>query len=223
MSAAAVAVRGTPFRDRNTSDSGLLTPVALTPASACHVGATGYRVGVLGGGAFRATAPYSSTGVERDRDVRENSAPSEATGVAPQADKPPEEGEGSIPVVVSVPADKTYVVLIRSAISHLGARLGFTVAEITDLRLAVDEACGLLLAPDEGLLVTGASLRCRFEEMADGLRVTVSAAVTADSHPDTEGFGWSVLSALVDGLTWSMLDGTGYVELVKRPARQETR
>jgi serine/threonine-protein kinase RsbW len=143
--------------------------------------------------------------------------------MAPRTDKPPVRDTGSVPVVVSVPADKTYVVLIRSAVSHLGARLGFTVAEITDLRLAVDEACGLLLASDDGPLVTGASLRCQFEEMGDALRVTVSADVTQHARPDTEGFGWSVLSALVDSLSWSMLDGTGHVELVKRPARQEGR
>src|SRR5260370_23471417 len=72
--------------------------------------------------------------------------------------------------VISGPADKTYVALIRSATAHLGARVGFSVVEITDLRLAVDEACGLLLSPHEhgGLAAGGGELECRLIEYGVG-------------------------------------------------------
>lgn len=123
------------------------------------------------------------------------------------------------PVVLSVPADKTYVALVRSAASHLGARLGLTMQELTDLRLAVDEACGLLLLPGE-FATTGAELLCRFEEYPDRLIVTVSAEAD-ESAPDIDGFGWNVLDALVDELRWSYQDGRAQVELVKRPAIAE--
>src|SRR5260370_41261963 len=78
----------------------------------------------------------------------------------------------AVPVVISVPADKTYVALIRSATAHLGARVGFSVVEITDLRLAVDEACGLLLSPHEhgGAAGRGGGLGCRPTEDGGGPR-----------------------------------------------------
>ncbi|MCI0688782.1 MAG: ATP-binding protein [Sporichthyaceae bacterium] len=117
-------------------------------------------------------------------------------------------------VVVSVPADKTYVALIRSAASHLGARVDLTMQDLTDLRLAVDEACGLLLLPG-GFETTGADLECRFAEYPDRLVVTVSAEAD-QSAPDVEGFGWNVLAALVDELRWSYVDGRAEVELIKR-------
>src|SRR5215470_8100154 len=78
-------------------------------------------------------------------------------------------GAARPPVVLTMPADKNYVALVRSAASHLGVRAGFTMAEITDLRLAVDEACGLFLLPDEFEL-TGHELRCVFIETGVGLR-----------------------------------------------------
>jgi serine/threonine-protein kinase RsbW len=126
----------------------------------------------------------------------------------------------AVPVVISVPADKTYVALIRSATAHLGARAGFSVVEITDLRLAVDEACGLLLSPHEhgGLAAGGGELECRLIEYGAGLRVVVSTADDSDRRPDQEGFGWHLLSGLVDRLRWSRADGRAQVELVKYPA-----
>ena len=123
------------------------------------------------------------------------------------------------PVQISVPADKNYVALVRSAASHLGARLGLTMQELTDLRLAVDEACGLLLLPGE-FETTGTELHCRFDEYPDRLAVTVSAEAE-ESAPDVDGFGWNVLSALVDELRWSHQDGWAKVELVKRATTAE--
>lgn len=48
-------------------------------------------------------------------------------------------------VTLIIPAELYYAALVKAVAGHLGARTGLTVAEITDLRLAVDEACGLLL------------------------------------------------------------------------------
>src|SRR6266568_2831262 len=78
------------------------------------------------------------------------------------------------PVLLVIPASKDYVVLVRSAVGHLGARIGLTMEELGDLRLAVDEACALLLLPDE-FGVTGAVLECLFTETGDGLDIAVSA------------------------------------------------
>ena len=121
------------------------------------------------------------------------------------------------PVLLSIPADKDYVVLVRSAVGHLGARIGLTMEELGDLRLAVSEACALLLLPDE-IDATGATLDCRFAEADGALHVAVAADAEPGAGPQLGGFGWNLLSALVDELRWSNDGGRAEVSLVKRPA-----
>src|SRR5690242_3355268 len=48
-------------------------------------------------------------------------------------------------VDLRVPADPAYLAVVRTATAGLAARLNLTLDEIEDLRIAVDEACGLLL------------------------------------------------------------------------------
>jgi serine/threonine-protein kinase RsbW len=118
---------------------------------------------------------------------------------------------------LTIPADKDFVVLVRSAVGHLGARIGLTVEELGDLRLAVSEACALLLLPDE-IDATGATLDCRFSEADGALHVTVAADAAREAVPQLDGFGWNLLSALVDDLRWSNDDGRAEVSLLKRPS-----
>jgi anti-sigma regulatory factor (Ser/Thr protein kinase) len=120
-------------------------------------------------------------------------------------------------VLVRVPADKDYVVLIRSAVGHLGARLGCTVPEITDLRLAVDEACALLLgAHPTGVPADDDALECRIAVRPDALDIVVSAPPgDVAAAPEPGSFGWNILAALVDELTWTREDGAARIELVK--------
>jgi serine/threonine-protein kinase RsbW len=132
-------------------------------------------------------------------------------------DRLPAGGPGSVPVVLAVPASKDYVVLVRSAVGHLGARIGLTMEELGDLRLAVDEACALLLLPGE-IHATGAVLDCVFTEADDALHVTVGADARHDAAPQVGGFGWNLLSSLVDDLQWSNTGGRAEVRLMKRPA-----
>lgn len=129
-------------------------------------------------------------------------------------------------VALTIPADRDQVVLVRSVAAHIGVRLGLTVEELTDLRLAVDEACGVfLLSPGFG--ERGEALDCRFDELpgdddASGtLVVTVSAPVSPTLGPDEDDIGWIMLGALVDELTWRTENGLGTVRLVKRLAGRE--
>ncbi|MBS2965070.1 ATP-binding protein [Actinocrinis puniceicyclus] len=124
-------------------------------------------------------------------------------------------------VVLSIPADREQVVLVRSVAGHIAARLGLSVAELTDLRLAVDEACGLfLLSPGFGS--AGELLECRFEELPGALSVTVSAPAPAAAQPDVEDIGWIMLSALVDELTWKGESGVARLTLVKHLSVQDS-
>jgi serine/threonine-protein kinase RsbW len=124
-------------------------------------------------------------------------------------------GDEAVPVTLRIPADRDFVVLVRSAAGHLGARAGFSMAEMQDWRLAVDEACGLLLLPDE-VDATGEELECVFRLGLDGVAVTVSAEARPGSKPQVGGFGWSLLAALVDSLNWAEEDGRVRVDIVKQ-------
>lgn len=121
-------------------------------------------------------------------------------------------------VFLEIPADRLYVVLARSAAVHIGAVLKLGITDVTDLRLAVDEACAMFLLhpafPEGSAAESG--LSCRFEAYEDELRVTVRAPVPADFAPDTDTIGWIMLGALVDELSWKHADGYGTVGLIKR-------
>lgn len=119
-------------------------------------------------------------------------------------------------VVLTVPAHKDYVVIVRSAVAQLGACFGYTVREITDLRLAVNEACAMLVAGASGDPLTAGTLECRAEVRGDVLRVVVSAPAGGFDAPDVDGLGWSMMSALVDALTWAQDGVTARVDVEKR-------
>lgn len=95
-------------------------------------------------------------------------------------------------VEVRIPADGAYLAVLRTATAGLAARLDFTLDEIEDLRIAVDESCAILLQKT----VPGVALRCRFDLSTDAIRVTVSVP-TLDGQPfDRTTFAWTVLTTL---------------------------
>ena len=127
------------------------------------------------------------------------------TGSAPDGDRDV--------VSVRLPAAAAYLAVLRTTTASLAARLDFTLDEIEDLRIAVDEACCLLLAsakPDS-------ELNTVFEMSADSIQVTVSVPTTRDRGPARDSFAWTVLSALA-GHVDSFIDPDGRqtIELVKR-------
>ena len=96
-------------------------------------------------------------------------------------------------VELRLPADSAYLSVLRTATAGLAARLDFTLDEIEDLRIAVDEACAMLL-PD---VSTRQPLTCRFE-LARGLPRGHRAAADRSGRPPPErdSFAWTVLTAL---------------------------
>ncbi len=97
-------------------------------------------------------------------------------------------------VELRVPADAMFVAVLRSVTAGLAARCDLTLDEIEDLRLAVDEACALLL-PHAG---PDTSITARFALHADYLELSISVPAEPDAAPDRGGFGWTVLCALTD-------------------------
>jgi serine/threonine-protein kinase RsbW len=117
-------------------------------------------------------------------------------------------------VLLAVPASGAYLGVLRTATAGLAARLQFTLDEIEDLRIAVDEACAILLA----VAALDAELACRFTVTDDTL--TVEAAVPAASPavrlPSGESFAWQVLSALTDEVSAQVMNGRVMIQLTKR-------
>ncbi len=116
-------------------------------------------------------------------------------------------------VEVRLPADGAYLSVLRTATAGLAARLDFTLDEIEDLRIAVDEACALLLRQP----VADSPLTCLFNLTKDGMEVTVSAATINGQPPARDNFAWTVLTALA-GDVKSFVDDekTVHITLWKR-------
>src|SRR4051812_19399056 len=120
-------------------------------------------------------------------------------------------------VEVRVPADVAYVATLRLTAASLAARCDLTVDDIEDLRLAVDEACALLLPHAS----TKSVLEAGFELASGRLVVTTSvdAPDASDASPDRGGFAWSVLSALASEVE---VEGTGGRLSITVTKRRET-
>jgi serine/threonine-protein kinase RsbW len=117
-------------------------------------------------------------------------------------------------VLLSVPAVGAYLGVLRTATAGLAARLQFTLDEIEDLRIAVDEACAMLLA----VTAEGADLSCRFTVTDGALTVetTVPTASRDQRLPAGESFAWQVLSALADEVSAEVDATSARIRLTKR-------
>ncbi|MEQ4725160.1 MULTISPECIES: anti-sigma factor [unclassified Nonomuraea] len=106
------------------------------------------------------------------------------------------EGVAGIRDVVSIrlPAASAYLSVLRTATAGLAARLDFTLDEIEDLRIAVDEACAMLLSE----AVPGTDLTAEFELTGQEMQVRVEVATVGSSAPKRDDFAWMVLTALAD-------------------------
>ena len=126
---------------------------------------------------------------------------------------PTESSTGSSADVVSmtIPADVAYVSTLRLAAASVAARCDLTVDDIEDLRLAVDEACALLLPHASA----GSVISAHFELTTGQLRVETSVETDDVAEPDREGFAWTVLGALTTDLDVRRRDGMLTIALTK--------
>jgi serine/threonine-protein kinase RsbW len=116
-------------------------------------------------------------------------------------------------VLLTVPAEVGYLGVLRTATAGLAARLHFALDEIEDLRIAVDEACAMLLA----IAVRGAELECRFAVTDNALAVEVTVATVPGGHlPSTSSFAWKVLTALTTHATAEVVDQRATIRLLTR-------
>ena len=117
-------------------------------------------------------------------------------------------------VTLRLPAAGAYLSVLRTATAGLASRLDFTIDDIEDLRIAVDEACAMLLAR----CVPGADLECTFELTTDAIAVAVAVPTLDGEQPSRETFAWTVLTALA-GEVDSAVDADRRVTLSLRKRR----
>jgi serine/threonine-protein kinase RsbW len=117
-------------------------------------------------------------------------------------------------VRVSMPAEGAYLSVLRTATAGLAARLDFTLDEIEDLRIAVDEACAMLLSQ----AIPGTNLECDFELGADSMTITVLVVAAQPRTPARDTFAWTVLSALAGDVD-AKLEPDDRVAIVLRKRR----
>ncbi len=117
-------------------------------------------------------------------------------------------------VTLRLPAAGAYLSVLRTATASLASRLDFTIDDIEDLRIAVDEACAMLLVQT----VPGADLECSFELTEDAISVAVTVPTLDGEQPSRDTFAWTVLTALA-GEVDSAVDADRRVTLSLRKTR----
>ncbi len=95
-------------------------------------------------------------------------------------------------VSLRVPADSAYVSVLRTMTAGLAARLDFTVDDIEDLRIAVGEACALVLPEARA----GGDLEADFRLTPGTLTVSVGVPTDGPRTADEDSFAWQVLTTL---------------------------
>jgi len=111
-------------------------------------------------------------------------------------------------VDLRVPADPAYLSVVRTATAGLATRLKLTLDEIEDLRIAVDEACSLLLG---GRAHPGRTLNASFTVGNSTLSVIIAGPV--EELPAGASFSWTVLRALVGEVVIGVNDSGSWIKL----------
>ena len=120
-------------------------------------------------------------------------------------------------VELEVPADAAYLGVVRTACSGLGARLDLTLDEIEDLRIAVDEACALVLGPAGTGRLPGARLRASFTLGRSVLSISVHGPNT--DLPHGGNFAWTVLEALAGDVSSGHDESGAWIRLTHERGR----
>src|SRR5262245_39171316 len=133
--------------------------------------------------------PVERADVTGETSGRGAAAPS--TAVLAEGDLPPRQ-EVQDRVTIQMPAEGAYLPVLRTGTAGLAARMAFTRYGIENLRMAADEACGMLL----GQAAPGANLECDFTLGPDRISIAVSTMSQQPRPPSRDTFAWTVLSAL---------------------------
>lgn len=114
-------------------------------------------------------------------------------------------------VTVKVPPTAGHLALLRTAVGGFAARDHFTLDQVDDLRMAVEEAAVQLLRH-----VDGDHLTLEVRATDPGVEVRLHADVPgSDPVIDQSSFSWTILRALADDLRIEMQQGHATIILNK--------
>ncbi|MFD4355616.1 anti-sigma factor [Nocardia sp. NPDC058518] len=99
-------------------------------------------------------------------------------------------------------AQLTQLPIVRGLAETLVLLSDFTLDEVADVRLAVDEVCSTLIA----IAAPDTLLTCQFLVGDTELQVRVDGVAAAQGMPDQRSFGWHVLRTLCDEVTAEQQD-----------------
>lgn len=123
-------------------------------------------------------------------------------------------------VEIRLTAGSEYLSTVRAVAADLALQQDMTLDEVDDLRLAVDEACSMLVP----LAVPGAELVCRFSLGVREIRVRCSVPSRDGQRPPMDGFPWHILATLTDAVRCEVDsmngEGVAWIDLVKRKVDQ---
>ena len=116
-------------------------------------------------------------------------------------------------VVLTVPADPSFVRLVRLAAADAGSRAGLTLEELDDLRIAVGELCVQIMGPGDA--PTSLTLA-----ISPG-RVEIDGVGPPAPESEFTGIAESIVSAVADAYDVSTNGTTRQFHLTKQsvPAR----
>lgn len=117
-------------------------------------------------------------------------------------------------VAIKIPASPAYLHVIRLIAAGLASRLGFTIDEIEDLKIAVDELCAYLT----GAQGREGELQVKFQVHDDRLEIQGLGhfAPGQKVRTDLTEFSRMILETVVDSASLEQFDGSPTFTLTKR-------
>ena len=105
-------------------------------------------------------------------------------------------------ITITVPAKAEHVAVLRAAVGVVASRLEFSLDDIDDLRILVDEAASVLLS--SGATET---LNCELVTIDQSVHFSLRARLPDGQQPHGEGFAWSILNALAHEVNSEVASG----------------
>jgi serine/threonine-protein kinase RsbW len=113
-------------------------------------------------------------------------------------------------VALTVPATAEHLAMLRMLAGYYAGHERFTIDQIDDLKMAVDEAGVQLLRRN-----AGETIRLELSSTGGGVVVRLTATVSSGPVIDRESLSWLVLRALADDLHLEEDGGIATVALTK--------
>ncbi len=99
------------------------------------------------------------------------------------------------PIRLDLPAEAGYLVVVRAAVASSCSQLGFTLEELEDFKLAVNEAASLLMSDVSAAERLHVAIGLGQDDNPI-LTVSVAARTNRGRAPRQDSFAWTVLTAL---------------------------